>query len=154
MVETVTVRPAPELRAAFAQWAVAQVPKVVTNSHDSFAVPAHLLTFVPEEALIGALVDGHRYRSPLEDERDGTPPPGAPEPGAASVSEPVVPGSWPGPEPVTEWAPLEDDPADGPADVEPAEDAPESWPCEGCDRTFATRRGLNRHRAAAHPEGA
>lgn len=150
MTEMITVRPVPEKRAAFALWAVAQVPKVVTNSHDSFAVPVRLLTSVPEETLIGAVVDGHRYRSPLEDERVGVPAPGVPEPGSVFVPEPpVVPGSWPGPESVADWAPLEDAPADEPA----ADEVPESWSCDACGREFGTQRGLNKHRSSTHPEG-
>lgn len=146
MTEMITVRPVPEKRAAFALWAVAQVPKVVTNSHDSFAVPVRLLTSVPEETLIGAVVDGHRYRSPLEDERVGVP-----ESGSVFVPEPeLVPGSWPGPEEVPVFAPLEDAPADEPE--APAADVPEAWNCDACGREFGTQRGLNKHRSSTHPE--
>lgn len=152
MSDAIVVEPAPGLRVEFARWGSDFQPGFRTCSHSEFEVPADVFVLAPEELLIGAVVDGHRYRSPLEDERDGTPPPGVPEPESVFVPEPepVVPDSGP----VAEWTPLEDAPADDPADAEAAEDAPEPWPCEGCDRTFATQRGLNRHRAAAHSEGA
>ncbi|MFB0617226.1 hypothetical protein [Streptomyces sp. AGS-58] len=68
MLLTIKVKPAPELRPAFANWAIVQSPRVDTCSHVDFCVPHDLFTLVPEELLIGAIVDGHRYRSPLEDE--------------------------------------------------------------------------------------
>lgn len=108
MTDVITVRPALELRVEFARWGLYYQPRFRTLSSFEFEVPADAFTECPEELLIGAIVDGHRYRSPIEDERNGTPPPGAPE---------VVPGSWPGPEQVSEFAPLED----APADEEPAE---------------------------------
>ncbi|GGZ73286.1 hypothetical protein ACFOOM_00885 [Streptomyces echinoruber] len=92
MLLTIRVKPAPHLRAAFAKWAVAQTPKVDTCSHSEFCVPPDLFTLVPEELLIGATVDGHRYRSPLEDEQlaagpqEREPVPGQPPPGGQVVA--------------------------------------------------------------------
>lgn len=65
------VQPVREAMPEFAQWAVAQQPKVRTSSSVSFAVPPHLFVEVPEALLIGALVDGHRYVSPDEDAQSG-----------------------------------------------------------------------------------
>ncbi|MFI0827286.1 hypothetical protein ACH4Q7_22840 [Streptomyces roseolus] len=71
------VQPATELRVPFARWAVAQTPKLRTVGPTVFAVPADLYADMPEDLLIGARVNGHRYVSPKEDAADGTPPPGA-----------------------------------------------------------------------------
>ena len=151
MTDMIIVQPALELRVEFARWGLYYQPAFRTVGSFAFTVPADAFAEAPEELLIGAIVDGERYRSPMEDERNGTPPPAAPEP------EPVVPGgSWPGPEAVADWAPLEDAPA-ADEDVadggEPASgDEPDAWPCDACERSFATQRGLNKHRTAAHPE--
>lgn len=67
MNDMIEIQPAPERRRAFAVWAVAQTPKLRTVSTHAFAVPARLFVQAPEETLIGALVDGHRYVSPDED---------------------------------------------------------------------------------------
>ncbi|MEV3895307.1 hypothetical protein [Streptomyces anulatus] len=64
------IQPAPARRQAFAQWGVAQHPKVRTSSAETFAVDPALFVDAPEAILIGALVDGHLYVSPTE----GTPP--------------------------------------------------------------------------------
>lgn len=69
MLLTIRVKPASELRVAFAKWAVAQTPKINKCSHAEFCVPPQQFTEAPEELLIGAIVDGHRYVSPLEDEQ-------------------------------------------------------------------------------------
>ncbi|MEV7948805.1 hypothetical protein AB0O74_17780 [Streptomyces rubiginosohelvolus] len=63
----IEVQPTPEQRRAFARYAVRQKPKWRTVSPTSFNVPADLFPAVPEELLIGAVVDGHRYVSPVED---------------------------------------------------------------------------------------
>lgn len=139
MSDMIVVEPAPELRAEFARWGLYYQPAFRTVSPFEFAVPVDAFTDAPEVLLIGAIVDGHRYRSPIEDERNGTPPPGALEPE-------VVPGSWPGPEGVAEFAPLEDAPVDEPAEAEAVN------VCGTCGRDFATPRGLNKHRSSAHPE--
>lgn len=146
MTDVIIVEPAPELRAEFARWGLYYQPAFRTVSPFEFEVPAAAFTDCPEELLIGSIVDGHRYRSPIEDDRNGTPPPGAPEPE-------LVPGSWPGPEEAAEFAPLEDAPADEPAEADAsAEDADGVNVCGTCGRDFATQRGLNKHRTAAHAE--
>ncbi|OKI35048.1 hypothetical protein A6A29_16640 [Streptomyces sp. TSRI0281] len=70
----IEVQPNPEQRRAFAAHAVLQKPKWRTVSPTSFAVPADLFTALPEELLIGAVVDGHRYVSPDEDAALGNQP--------------------------------------------------------------------------------
>lgn len=67
MLLTIKVKPAAHLRAAFAKWAIAQTPKVDKCSHNEFCVPPDLFTHMPEDLLIGSLVDGHPYVSPDED---------------------------------------------------------------------------------------
>ncbi|MEE1810849.1 hypothetical protein [Streptomyces sp. BE133] len=62
--------PAPERRRDFARWAVAQTPKLDTVGTSTFGVPAVLFTAVPGGLTIGALVDGHWYVSPQEDEAE------------------------------------------------------------------------------------
>lgn len=134
MPEMITVEPAPALRVEFARWSIDFKPRIRTCSHNEFEVPADLLSEAPEELLIGAVVDGHRYRSPIEDGRLGITPP----------------GTWPGPEEVSVFAPLEDARADEPE--VPAEDVAQAWHCDACGREFGTQRGLNKHRTSAHPE--
>lgn len=120
----IQVQPTPELRRAFAVWATEQRPKVRTVSTTAFAVPAELFAAAPEEVLIGALVDGHRYVSPVEDEANGQ---------EAGSELPVPDDSDPG---------------------DQADDKPEGvFPCPGCDREFTTARGRDAHRRQAHPEG-
>lgn len=143
MTDVIVVEPAPELRAEFARWGLYYQPAFRTVSPFEFAVPADAFAEAPEVLLVGATVDGHRYRSPIEDERNGTPPPAEPE---------LVPGSWPGPEQVSEFAPLEDAPADEPAEPADVEGADGANVCDTCGRDFTTLRGLNKHRTAAHPE--
>lgn len=151
MTNIIIVEPEPEMRVEFARWGLYYQPAFRTVSPFEFAVPADAFAEAPEELLIGAIVDGHRYRSPIEDERKGTPPPGATEPESVVSS-----GSWPGPEAVADWAPLEDAPADEgvPADgnQSASDGEPEALLCDTCERSFATQRGLNKHRTAAHPE--
>lgn len=130
------VRPASERRRDFARWATGHTVKLRTVGPDVFAVPPHLFVDVPEELLVGAIVDGRRYRSPLEDEATGSPPPGVvveqvdelvgvaaldglreavpgqPLPDAAAASS-YPPGAVPLPPP--DLAPLEDIPGDNPA---------------------------------------
>lgn len=71
MNNMIQVQPLPHRRQDFARWAVAQTPKVRTTSTHHFAIPAGLYADVPEELLIGSLVDGHRYVSPDEDAAAG-----------------------------------------------------------------------------------
>ena len=86
MSDIISIQPTRERLVPFARWAVAQSPKVRTDSVNSFAVPAHLFAGMPEDILVGSLVDGHRYVSPVEDARRGTPPPGE----LLGVSRPVA----------------------------------------------------------------
>ncbi|MDX2917305.1 hypothetical protein PV370_04745 [Streptomyces sp. NE06-03C] len=71
----IRIRPTAARRRDFARWAVAQTPKIRTVSPQDFAVPAALFVEAPEEVLIGALVDGTRYVSPVEDAARGAQPP-------------------------------------------------------------------------------
>ena len=92
MSEMIEVQPAPVVLRDFARWATAQTPKVRTVSPHAFAVPDDLFVQAPEELLIGALVDGRRYRSPDEDAMVGTPPPGAELLGVATPGFTPAPG--------------------------------------------------------------
>lgn len=106
MSDVIIVRPAPELRVEFARWGLYYQPGFRTaGSSFEFAVPVAAFNEAPEELLIGSVVDGHPYRSPVEDEADGTPPPSAPAP--APVPGPV-------------FAPLDDAPADDEPEPAPA----------------------------------
>lgn len=150
MPEFIRIQPARALRRDFAVWATAQTPKVRTVSTHEFAVPVALFTAVPEEVLIGSLVDGHRYVSPDEEE---TPAPVLPE-RTAVPGEPLpeLPEEAYGPDAVPldppDFAPLEDAPAD--------EEAPGggAFTCEDCQRPYATDRGLATHRRQKHGKGA
>lgn len=153
----ITVRPTRALRVAFARWAVAQTPKVRTCSTTDFAVRPHLFASLPEELLVGALVDGHRYVSPSEDE--------TPEmlPGVPGEPLPPVPDSAYGPaavplEPVPDEAvavnavSAAEEEGGGRGDQTP--DGPEGrpFPCGLCPRAFTTPRGRDSHRRQAHRE--
>lgn len=63
----IRVKPERSRLVAFARWATVQTPKVGTIGLGEFGVPAPLFVHTPEDVLIGALVDGHRYVSPAED---------------------------------------------------------------------------------------
>ncbi|MFD5570470.1 hypothetical protein [Streptomyces cadmiisoli] len=84
-LNTITVKPERSRLVAFARWATAQNPKVRTVGLAEFSVPADLYVLAPEEVLIGALVDGHRYVSPSEDDANGQPEPTGPEPAGAEL---------------------------------------------------------------------
>lgn len=164
----IKVQPARELRVAFARWAVAQDPKVRTRSTTEFAVPPHLFTHLPEELLTGAIVDGHAYVSPTEDETPEwhTAVPGEPLPPVPESAYP--PDAVQLPEPERQLA------ATTPATVEAAmtavlvatevaaggdsstpADQPEGPPyaCGLCPREFTTARGRDTHCRQAHREG-
>jgi hypothetical protein len=165
--DLIRVAPAPERRTRFAAWAVAQVPKVRTVEANVFAVPAGLFTQVPEEALIGALVDGRRYVSPDEPGQGGegesaellgvaapealTPPPAeiTVEPGEPlPEADPAGYGS--DSVPLVEAADEETGQEERP---EPdGDEAGEGFECDLCDRTFTTDRGRDIHRRRAHPD--
>jgi hypothetical protein len=158
----ITVQPAAELRRDFAVWAVAQTPPIGTNSPFSFAVPAALFAAVPERVLIGALIDGHRYVSPVEDEELGRTPPGGTQPETASGPDvaPVEeddPQAPAGPETATEGAARGiDGDTDGEAsepDDETSAADPAGYGCADCPTAYATARGLAAHRRRKHPEG-
>jgi hypothetical protein len=128
----IRVQPARDRRIAFARWAIEQDPMVRTCSHVEFAVPPDLFTHMPEDLLVGSLVDGHRYRSPLEDSEqpESEAVPGEPQP-------PVPDSAYP--------------PGDVPLDEQPEESAVR---CDLCERTFSTERGRDTHRRQVHPEEA
>ncbi|WP_223125738.1 hypothetical protein [Streptomyces sp. TRM68367] len=167
----IKVQPTRALRVDFARWAVAQTPKVRTCSITEFAVPPHLFVHIPEELLIGSLVDGHRYVSPTEDEAapwltavPGEPLPPVPDsaygPDAVPLPEPEHAAAT---DPATVQAaedaaaqPVPDAAAGGdssapPLDAEPFGAGP--WPCDVCSRDFDTRRGRDMHHRMAHREG-
>jgi hypothetical protein len=144
------VQPTPALRRAFAVWATEQRPKVRTVSTVAFAVPADLFVSAPEELLIGALVDGHRYVSPVEDEAEGRAAPGAALVGD-QAPEAVVPLAGP-PDAEGQRSPL---PA---ADEETGDSGgqpqPEGvFPCPRCDRELTTARGRDMHARKVHGVG-
>ncbi|MER7742310.1 C2H2-type zinc finger protein [Streptomyces sp. NPDC096538] len=155
----IRVEPTRDNRVPFAGWACDQVPKVRTVSPQAFAVPHHLFPDIPEELLIGSIVDGHRYVSPLEDERqaellgvfqeerEGTP--GQPLPEIPDEAYP--PDAVPLPPP--DFAPLDDAPADDEDSDRSDRAAEHTGPyCTECDRSFKSDRALNSHRRQAHPE--
>ncbi len=121
MSDKIHVRPASERRRDFARWATGCTVKLRTVGPDTFAVPPDLFVDVPEELLVGAIVDGRRYRSPLEDAETGTPPPGRVE--KREAAPPVQPDA----------VPLPGSPDEGPAEdsVEPARE-PGQAPEEAC----------------------
>lgn len=161
----IQVQPTPELRRPFAVWATEQRPKVRTVSTTAFAVPVELFVSAPEEILIGALIDGHRYVSPVEDAALGRPGPGAPAP--------APPGQEPAPAASVDTAaadaasliaatpPALVDAAMPPATVaaEPGDEgaAPATsegvFPCPHCDRQLTTARGRDMHARKVHGVG-
>lgn len=171
-MSTIRVQPAARRRQEFALWAIAQSPKVRTVAPNTFAVPGDLFTEIPEEVMIGALVDGHRFVSPSEDATTGTPPPAAEEwtPPVLPLREAVpgerlteLPPEAYGPDSVPldppVFAPLEDAPADeegdeGDSDSSDSADEDGAQPCSDCGRPFTTARGLATHRRQKHTEGA
>ncbi|MGA5202799.1 hypothetical protein [Streptomyces variegatus] len=150
MSDEIEVQPAPSRRVAFARWGVAQTPKIRTVGVGTFAVPAAAFVDAPEEILIGALVDGHRYVSPTEDEETGTPPPGAELLGVATEEGFAAAG---GDDSGPDFAPLDDAPADdeeGQADE--GDNLRTKYACPLCPRDFDTERGRDTHRRQAHRE--
>lgn len=135
MTVLIRVQPTRARLIDFARWAVAQTPKVRTVSTNTFAVPQHLFTDMPEPLLIGSIVDGHHYVSPDEDEQPAS-------------SEAIGPDSTPlGPQ---DFAPLEDAPTED--DDSDASDQGDDLTCDVCSRPFTTARGRDTHRRQAHPE--
>jgi hypothetical protein len=167
----IRVQPAARRRQEFAVWATAQDPKIRTVAPNTFAVPADLYVDAPEEILIGALVDGHRFVSPSEDAANGTPPPGAGAPVPPVLPEQEATPGEPLPElPETAYGP-DSVPLEPPApeaaggdltgvatpvgsdSSDPAPE-PDTHTCQDCGNPFATARGLATHRGLKHPEGA
>ncbi|MGW6391216.1 hypothetical protein ACWFR1_12105 [Streptomyces sp. NPDC055103] len=135
MTELLRIQPAAERRRDFARWAVSQTPKLRTASTNEFAVPAALFVDAPEEILIGSLVNGHRYVSPVEDAAQGRPEPGAPHDQEHDD---------------TGLAPTGQDDIEA-IGVQPADEtAP--FACGLCEREYTTKRGRDTHRRQAHPE--
>ncbi|MFD8509704.1 hypothetical protein ACFV27_00960 [Streptomyces antimycoticus] len=148
--DEIHIEPAPEQRVAFARWGVAQAPKVRTVGVSTFAVAPELFVQAPEEILIGALVDGHRYVSPEEDATNGTPPPGAELLGVATEEGFAAAG---GDSSVPAFAPLDDAPADeDEGQVQDGDGTRTLYGCPLCPRDFETERGRDTHRRQAHRE--
>ncbi|MGC0418405.1 hypothetical protein [Embleya sp. AB8] len=154
----IRVRPTAASRTAFARWAVAQDPKVRTIGPDTFAVPADLFVHAPEELLSGAIVDGRRYVSPVEEAALGQPAPGAPEPpGVATAADLTarVPSEREGApdNPLPDDTPIRPVQLDGApgVDNDPRNHNGEIT-CDLCEREFTSTRGRDAHRRQAHPE--
>ncbi|MGY5034374.1 hypothetical protein ACWC9U_26655 [Streptomyces sp. 900116325] len=153
MTDMILIQPAGDLRKPFAQWAVAQVPKVRTVGTNVFAVPAALFVEAPENVLVGSLVDGTRYVSPDED--------AAPQARLLDCGfcyEEAGEEVHPHPE-CPQGRAQEPDSAPLPAppelsdSSEPAAEAPQGvFPCDGCDREFTSERGRDTHRRLKHSE--
>ncbi|MEV7412887.1 hypothetical protein [Streptomyces althioticus] len=166
MSDKIHVRPASERRRDFARWATGYTVKLRTVGPDTFAVPPHLFGDVPEELLVGAIVDGRRYRSPLEDEATGTPAPGQVEERVGVPGEPLppVPASaypadavpvppLPDVEPAAPVAEVTVESASEQHDDQADDDQADGFPCGECPRVFGTERGRDTHRRQAHKEG-
>jgi hypothetical protein len=121
--------------AQFARWAIAQDPPVNTVSHSEFGVPGDVYVNMPEELLVGSLIDGHPYLSPLVEEAQT----------AASQEHEGVPG-----EPLPELPATEPAPAAQPL---PTPEPTAGFACDVCGRPFTTKHGRNSHRRQVHPEG-
>lgn len=154
MSDVIRVWPAPELRQTFAQWAVAQAPPLRTVSAHEFGVPAELYAEMPEELLVGALVDDQDY----------VPAVAEPAPAAEIMGEAEATFGAPhGREPTREEAAAlsrranERTAAEGTAAWGQAEGpAVRQVVCraEGCGQPFAGMRELRAHRRDAHPKPA
>lgn len=150
--DEIHIEPAPENRVAFARWGVTQTPKARTVGISTFAVEPRQFVDAPEEILIGALVDGHRYVSPAEDEANGTPPPGAELLGVATEEGFAAAG---GDDSGPDFAPLDDAPSDDDEDegqVQDGDGTRTMYGCPLCPRDFDTERGRDTHRRQAHRE--
>ncbi|WP_331723343.1 hypothetical protein [Streptomyces atratus] len=169
MNDMIRIQPTRGRRIDFARWAVAQRPKVDTVSLHEFGVPARLFVDMPEDILIGALVDGHRYVSPAEDAALGRPEPGAvlgesgpeaiipldpPDQVPQDVEQPgptALPGAATPEVPETPATPDsgQSDRSDSTPDMA---DGGGKSSCDVCQRTFTTPRGRDAHRRQVHPE--
>lgn len=140
MTDLIRIQPATARRRAFARWATAQELKVRTVGINTFAVPAPLFVEAPEDVLVGALIDGHRYVSPEEDAREGRAAPGE----LLGVATPEG-FSQTGTGPHTGAVPDEEIPDEAP-------DETGMFGCDLCPREFITERGRDSHRRQVHPE--
>ncbi|MER7983785.1 hypothetical protein [Streptomyces sp. NPDC095817] len=153
----ITVQPASEQRADFARWAVAQDPKLRTVSPQAFAVPDSLFIDMPEPLLIGALVDGHPYVSPVEHQEPTAPADGQSLLGVDSPGAEGAPGESL-PEVPADAYPLDAVPLEvHPAETETSDQSDSSGEtgqpkCLDCDRPLKSDRALAAHRRQAHPE--
>ncbi|WP_433856658.1 C2H2-type zinc finger protein [Streptomyces kronopolitis] len=164
MTDLIHVEPTPETRIALARWAVAQTPKVSTVGPNTFGIPAHLFSSVPEAALIGAQVDGHRYVSPDEEAsvpaEEGTAETeltGVARPEGFTVSTPDEAPAVPEESSSAESTPLAAAESDTQQEAPASESGPETedgadYPCEFCPRSFSTERGRTTHVRRSHPE--
>ncbi|WP_331756216.1 hypothetical protein OHA04_45735 (plasmid) [Streptomyces sp. NBC_01590] len=176
MNDMIRIQPTRGRRTDFARWAVAQRPKVDTVSLHEFGVPARLFVDMPEDILIGALVDGSRYVSPVEDAALGNPGPGAGGQAVPTVAtvvgesgpETIIPLTRPDrshqlaeqsgleqllgtavPEPSSGAATPDSDRSDSTSN---RADGGGENSCDVCHRTFTTPRGRDAHRRQVHPE--
>jgi hypothetical protein len=156
VTDFIQIRPTAEQRVPFARWAVAQTPKVRTAGTSTFAVPAGLFADMPEELLIGAIVDGHRYVSPDEDQaqEQGDDLLGVATAAGFSEEREAVPGE---PLPDVPEEAYEPDSvalaAEGPETYVPLAGQPDGvFQCPGCGKEFTTERGRDTHRRQKHPE--
>lgn len=156
MRDMIRIEPAAERRQGFAAWAVAQIPKVRTVGPNTFAVPAGLFADAPEDILIGARVDGHRYVSPDEEAAQERPASGSSE-----LVGVATPDGFRGATSGEALPPAPDDAYGSDSKPLPEPDTDDSsntstpegvFPCGGCDRDFTSERGRNLHRRQAHPE--
>ncbi|MET8746880.1 hypothetical protein [Streptomyces sp. NPDC004728] len=173
MNQLIRIRPTADLRVEFARWAVAQRPKVDTVSIHEFGVPPGLFSGMPENILIGATVDGHRYVSPEEDAAQGRPGPGTSGPAATTTAvvgesgpETIVPLTRPddsqqldgisGPEQLLGTAVPEPSAGAATPDSDRSDSSSEKeeppYGCGSCPREFTTERGRDHHRRLKHPE--
>ncbi|WP_328638375.1 hypothetical protein [Streptomyces canus] len=150
--DEIHVHPTRERLVDFARWAVDQTPKIRTVGPAVFAVPAAAFVDAPEEILIGAIVDGHRYVSPTEDEMNGTPPPGAELLGVATEEGFTEAAAAGGDGSAPDFAPLDDAPEDEEGQEQDGDGTRTLYGCPLCPRDFETERGRDTHRRQAHRE--
>ncbi|MFE0545198.1 hypothetical protein [Streptomyces sp. NPDC058891] len=153
MTDLIRVQPIRAHLVDFARWAVAQTPKVRTVSTNTFAVPPHLFTHMPETLLIGSIVDGHRYVSPDEDQEPTEPADGPQLLGVGQPEQEGIPGRPLPDVPATAYGP--DATPLPPPDFAPLEDTDDDSSglvCDVCSKPFKNERGLATHRRQVHPE--
>lgn len=152
MTDMVRVRPAADLRVAFAGWAVGQDPKIRTCSEVEFAVPAALVEEAPEMLLAGALLDGQPYQPPIP---DPVQPPASEPVGVSVAAEPPASAQVSVPPAGAAEPPQEAAAAPTPTTGDSGGDSGGVLVCGvgDCDRTFRSERARSSHRRQAHPEG-